>query len=65
MALEILFKPGGDRVETTIPDLAPDSIPDEDAIVLRRVVINIMRGPLGLTNAQVRAAFAAAKRQTD
>ena len=43
----------------------PDLIPDEDVLVLRRVVINIMRGPLGLTNAQVRAAFAAAKRQTD
>jgi hypothetical protein len=48
-----------------LPALDPDAIPDEDTLVLRRVVINLMRGPLGLTNAQVRAAFAAAKRQVD
>jgi hypothetical protein len=43
----------------------PDAISDEDVLVLRRVLINVMRGPLGLSNAQVRAAFAAAKRQVD
>jgi hypothetical protein len=48
-----------------LPPINPDDTPDEDPAILRRVVINLMRNQLGLTNPQVRAAFAAAKRQID
>lgn len=42
----------------------PDQIPDEDVLVLRRVVIQMLKDA-GKTNPQIRALFAAAKRAVD
>lgn len=65
MTARIIFNPDGSR--TTIDDGVvenPDDTPDEDTRVLRRVLIRFLSDS-GQTVPQIRARFAAAKRQVD
>jgi hypothetical protein len=64
MATRIYLRDGTVNVIAE-PVIDPDATPDDDAAVLKRVVKNIMKDILLMTNPQIRAAFAAAKRQVD
>lgn len=60
----IIFKPDGSREVIPGPAINPDDTPDEDVLILRRVVQDLAER-IGLTKAEVRALFRAAKRRVD
>jgi len=63
MAIRI-FRPGG-AVDVIAEDAVnPDDTPDEDVLVLRRVLFQVAQRT-GLTQAEVRALFRQAKRAVD
>ena len=62
----VFFGSAGEILRTVDePAISPDQIPDEDVLVLRRVLAVLMRDKMGMTPVQIRAAFAAAKRAID
>lgn len=60
----IIFRADGTTQAIPGPAADPDAIPNEDARILRRVLVRFMLDS-GQTPAQVLARFAAAKRQVD
>lgn len=60
----IIFNADGTRTEIAGPAPDPDATPNEDARILRRVLVRFMLDS-GQTVPQIAARFAAAKRAVD
>lgn len=64
MSGTIIFNPDGSQTVIAGQAVDPDAISDDDVRILRRVLIRFLSDS-GQTVPQIRARFAAAKRQVD